>query len=115
MAGLTTQQLQLVEQRVANDAPSTGVAYLLWFFLWFVGGHRWYLGRPGSAIGMIVATLCFVIPGAIWALIDAFLIPGMIRQKKDDIRRTVQLELLAMGANDAPPPAPAAPAASIVS
>lgn len=112
MAGLSTQQQMLVEQRVTNASPSVAVAYLLWFFLGLVGGHRFYLGRVGSAFGMILATACFLIPGAIWALVDAFLIPGMIRQKQDQIRRDVQLELLSMGGEGAPAAA-AAPAPTV--
>lgn len=51
---LTTAQLSLIEQRVANDGPSTAVAYPLWFFLGVVSGHRWYLGRPGSGVLQIL-------------------------------------------------------------
>ena len=92
---LSTAQLSLIEQRVANDGPNTLVAYLLWFFLWIVSAHRFYLGRPGSAILQILTY--FILIGFIWALIDAFLIPGMIRSKKDDIRRRMTTDLLAHG------------------
>lgn len=80
----STQELTLIEARVANDAPSTGAAYLLWFFLGFFSAHRFYLGRPGSAIAQFLLN-CIVI-GWLWTLIDAFLIPGMITAKKDSIR-----------------------------
>jgi hypothetical protein len=92
--GLSTEQLVLVEHRVANDGPSSGVTYLLWFFLGVFAGHRWYLGRPGSAVLMIIAWICGILPGAIWWIVDGFLIPGMIREKKDEIRRRVQQDLL---------------------
>lgn len=108
MVGLTTQQMQLVEQRVANDGPSTGVAYLLWFFTWWCSGHRFYLGRPGLALLQIASY--FVLVGFIWVLVDAFLIPGMIRERKDRIRKDVTLQLLAAGNTDQPPPAAAVPA-----
>ena len=88
---LTTAELSLVEQRVANDAPSTAVAYLLWFFLWFVSGHRFYLGRPGTAILQILSY--FILVGFIWVLIDAFLIPGMIGERKNAIRSEVMTML----------------------
>jgi TM2 domain-containing membrane protein YozV len=88
---MTTAELSLVEQRVSNDGPSTGVAYLLWFFLWFVSGHRFYLGRPGTAMLQILSY--FFLIGFIWALIDAFLIPGMIRTKNNEIRQQVMTEL----------------------
>ena len=88
---LSTAELSLIEQRVANEGPSTGVAYLLWFFLWFVSGHRFYLGRPGTAILQILSY--FILVGFIWVLIDAFLIPDMIRNKRNDIRQQVALQL----------------------
>ena len=92
---LTTAQLSLIEQRVANDAPSVLVAYLLWFFLWLLSGHRFYLGRPGTAILQILSY--FILIGFIWVLIDAFLIPGMVRQKRDEIRRRMTTDFLAHG------------------
>ncbi|NWM24864.1 TM2 domain-containing protein, partial [Escherichia coli] len=66
---LSIAELTLVEQRVTNDAPSVVVAYLLWLFLWFVSAHRFYLGKPVSAILQILSY--FVLIGFIWALIDA--------------------------------------------
>jgi len=72
---------------------SVGVAYLLWFFLGGLGGHRFYVGKTGSAVAILVLTglgilLSFVGVGVfllavvgIWVLVDAFLIPGWIRAK----------------------------------
>jgi TM2 domain-containing membrane protein YozV len=88
---LSTAELTLIEQRVANDGPSTGVAYLFWFFLWFVSAHRFYLGRPGTAILQILSY--FVLVGFIWVLIDAFLIPGMIRESRNEIRQQIALRM----------------------
>ncbi|HEX6740795.1 MAG TPA: TM2 domain-containing protein, partial [Sphingomicrobium sp.] len=81
---LSTAELTLIEQRGTNDGPSAGVAYLLWFFLGWISAHRFYLGRPGTAILQILS--CFILIGFIWILIDAFLIPGMIRDKRNEIR-----------------------------
>ena len=88
---LSTAELSLIEQRVTNEGPSTGVAYLLWFFLGFFSAHRFYLGRTGSAIAQFLLN-CILI-GLIWTLIDAFLIPGMIREKQDQIRNRAMLNL----------------------
>jgi len=88
---LSTAELSLVEQRVANDGPSTGLAYVLWFFLWWVSGHRFYLGRPGTAILQILSY--FILVGFVWVVIDAFLIPGMVRDKKNEIRSHVMTQL----------------------
>jgi TM2 domain-containing membrane protein YozV len=97
---MSTAQLSLIEQRVANDAPSAVVAYLLWFFVGILSAHRFYLGRPGTALLQILSY--FIIIGFIWLLIDVFLIPGMIREKQDAIRHRMTTELLAhSGTSDA--------------
>ena len=88
---LSIAELQLVEQRVANDAPSTGLAYVLWFFLWWISAHRFYTGRTGTAILQILSY--FVLIGFLWAFIDLFLIPGMVRDKKEAIRNQVMTQL----------------------
>jgi TM2 domain-containing membrane protein YozV len=97
--GLSTQDQMLIEQRVTNDGPSTAVAYLLWFFLGIFSGHRFYLGRPGTAILQILSY--FIILGFVWLLIDGFLIPGMLRQKRDELRQTLMVQALA---NQGPAP-----------
>jgi len=69
------------------------VAYLLWFFLGGAGGHRFYAGKIGTAVTQLLLLifgilLTFVGIGfllllglGIWVLIDAFLIPGWIRNQ----------------------------------
>ncbi|WP_323008248.1 TM2 domain-containing protein [Paracoccus sp. (in: a-proteobacteria)] len=89
----------LIEHRVANDARSPLVAYLLALLLWGFGAHRMYLGRWVSGLVMLFLwglgwLLTAVLIGwplvglvCLWALIDLFLIPGMIQDDKDEIRR----------------------------
>ncbi|MCR6654223.1 MAG: TM2 domain-containing protein [Opitutus sp.] len=102
----------LIEQRVSNEAKSTGAAYLLWLFLGGLGGHRFYLGRIGSGLVMLllavvgwativigVGAIPLIILG-IWVLVDAFLIPGMIQKHKDRVR--TQLTQQAMTVIGAP-------------
>jgi len=101
---LTTDEKLLIEQRVANDGKSTGVAYLLWLFLGGLGGHRFYLGKTGTGllmlallgVGVLTSAIgigfVFLIAVGIWALVDAFLIPGMIRADKDAIRARLSAE-----------------------
>ena len=81
---LDTQQEMLIEQRVANEAKSAGVAYALWFFLGILSLHRFYLGRPGTAVLQILSY--FILIGFVWWLVDAFLIPSMIDQHKQQVR-----------------------------
>ena len=86
-----------VRQQLLFEAnrKSTGVAYLLWLFLGGLGAHRFYLGRTGSAVGQLLLLLLGWIPLfagwfvlGIWLLVDAFLIPDMIRidNREDDLR-----------------------------
>ncbi|PVH28074.1 hypothetical protein DDE20_14950 [Pararhodobacter oceanensis] len=96
---LSTEEKMLIEQRVSNDAKSPVIAYVLWFFLGGLGGHRFYLGRVGSAVimlalfvvgiltlGLFIGVVPLGIVG-IWILVDAFLIPGMVQSSKDEMRR----------------------------
>jgi TM2 domain-containing membrane protein YozV len=75
------------------NKKSAVVAYLLWFFLGSLGGHRFYVGKTGSAIGMIALLVVGSVLAAvgiggvllmilgIWIIVDAFLIPKWIRVK----------------------------------
>ena len=81
---LNTAEYLLIEQYVENETPDTATAYLLWFFFGWASGHRWYLGRPGSAVLQIISYM-FVV-GIVWWVVDGFLIPGMIREKREELR-----------------------------
>ena len=79
---------QGIKQQLIFEAnrKSTGASYLLWFFLGGFGAHRFYLGRTGSGIAQLLLGLLGWVPVflgwvvlGIWWLIDAFLIPDMIR------------------------------------
>ena len=51
------QSEMLIEQKVSNAQKSTGVAYLLWFFVGGFGGHRFYLGKTGTAVAQLIITV----------------------------------------------------------
>ncbi|MCC2975729.1 TM2 domain-containing protein [Sphingomonas sp. PL-96] len=81
----------MAQMLYSANSKSVGVAYLLWLFLGGFGGHRFYSGKTGTAIAQLALTLLGLITAiigvgvvlmffvALWALIDAFLIPGWIR------------------------------------
>lgn len=83
-SGRSTAMSQMLYQA---NSKSAGVTYLLWFFLGGFGGHRFYAGKPGTAVVFIILSIigwCTVFVGVglllgIWWLVDAFLIPGWIR------------------------------------
>lgn len=107
---LSTHEHLLVEQRLANERKSTGVAYLLWFLLGGFGGHRFYLGQSGTAAVMLALTIVGILASplgvgfvlilitGIWALVDAFLIPGMIARLTLDARSRIATEVAVMKA-----------------
>jgi TM2 domain-containing membrane protein YozV len=71
------------------------IGYVLWLFLGWAGGHRFYVGRWKSALvmaaaGFVTWTMTSLlgpwlgIPMTIWWIVDAFLIPGWVRQANED-------------------------------
>ena len=60
-------------------------ALLLAWFLGCAGAHRFYVGKTGSAITMLILTLTIVgiLISAIWALIDFFVIATGSFEDKD--------------------------------
>lgn len=109
---LDTQQQILIEQRVTNDAKSPVIAYLLLIFLGGFGAHRFYLGKTGTAVTMLIlwiigwvtvvigVGLLFLAVVGIWAFVDLFLIPGLIKEDQQALRQRLALE---MGAYTMPP------------
>lgn len=103
---LNTDEKILIEQRVANEAKSAGVAYLLWFFLGGFGAHRFYLGATGTAVAQLLLfiigllTVWIIIGGflllawGIWWLVDLFLISGMVSAQKEAARAKFTNEAL---------------------
>jgi hypothetical protein len=81
---LTPDQQILIETRISNENKSPAVAFVLWFFLGIFSAHRFYLGKPVSAILQILSYL--IIIGFIWWIIDAFLINGMLRDHQNVLR-----------------------------
>ncbi len=80
------------ENRKIEKEKELGTAYLLWFFLGFFGGHRFYLKRKGSAITMLVIMVLFLLTAGaridnfgliviiiVWWVIDGFLITGILK------------------------------------
>ncbi len=102
---MNTQEQLLIEQRVTNAAKSPVVAYLLAIFLWGFGAHRMYLGRWASGIimlllwgvGWLTAPIMIGWPVigfvALWAVVDLFLIPGMIQDDNAINRQRFAAEL----------------------
>jgi hypothetical protein len=89
---LSIAERQLIELRIRNDGPNIAVAYVLWAVLGLpVSAHRFYLGRPRSAIYQIISV--FLLVGVFWWLLDAALISGIIRDQKEAMRQDLIREI----------------------
>ncbi|MBD0865317.1 MAG: TM2 domain-containing protein [Rhodobacteraceae bacterium] len=68
--------------RFIENRRDVGIAYVIALvgLLELFGGHRFYLGRKGTAIIMLILSLTGVglIITVIWLAIDLFLIPDMV-------------------------------------
>ncbi len=102
---LSTQQQMLVEQRLANEKKSTGLAYLLWFFLGGFAAHRFYLGSVGVGVAQlallwgglllsaVVVGIPLVIAYFVWWVVDAFLIGGLVEKDAAEKRARIGNEV----------------------
>lgn len=89
---LDTRELLLLEQELKRHGKNMAVAYVLWYFLGLVGGHRFYMGKNGTAIVQLILTITIIgIPFTwIWWVVDAFLVHTWVR----DQNREMELRLL---------------------
>lgn len=77
--------IALAQTEYDNQKKSPGVAYALWFFLGVVGGHRFYAGDTGYALGLL-----FTLGGfGVWALIDVFFIGKRIRTLNEQTQQQI--------------------------
>ena len=86
--------------RVTNISPKSRLAVsLLAWFLGIFGAHRFYLGKIGTAVAMLLLSivgwstiwffgigLVFLIPVSIWAFVDfIFAVIGRMKDKEDKV------------------------------
>lgn len=83
--GLSAQRRDLAPAQVpgapargfpTNPEKSLAVAYLLWFFLGWIGVHHFYLGKVGRGVGYLLTFAWFTIGW--W--IDLFTLPAQVKR-----------------------------------
>ncbi|MDA2491741.1 TM2 domain-containing protein [Bacillus cereus] len=93
--GLSNHELSMVNSEFEKSKKSKGLAYLIWFFLGGLGGHRYYARDFGMAIAMT-----FTLGGlGFWALIDVFFIGSRIAKKNEEMERQIILNVKAMNSS----------------
>ncbi|MEE8824071.1 TM2 domain protein [Lentilactobacillus sunkii] len=95
---LTTEEMMLVNSEVLKRSRSAAVAYLLAIFTGLVGGHRYYMGKTGSAIAMTLITLLTLGIGllvtSIWTIVDLFLINNWLQEDQKRIENDAAQAIL---------------------
>lgn len=109
--GFNLEELNYIENYVDNQSKSSILTWLLWFFLGTFGAHRFYHGKMGSAISMLVLTALgyittFILIGFvflaivwIWWVVDAFLLNGWIEENRSLTRQEAIDNVLQTRAN----------------
>ncbi len=70
-SGLSERQLHILGIELDRRRKSTGVAYFLWFFLSWLGIHKFYLGRIAAGALYVIAP---------WVLILFFLLVAIMAE-----------------------------------
>ncbi|RRG18227.1 TM2 domain-containing protein [Weissella viridescens] len=98
LSQLTTNEKVLVNSEVQSKGKSTVLAYILAIFLGVFGAHRFYMGKTGSGVAMLLITILtlgfgMIITG-IWDIVDLFLIPGWIKESNAVVERSAAERIL---------------------
>lgn len=87
-SGLDERELHILNIELDRRRKSTGVSYALWFFLSWLGIHKFYLGRITTGILYVVAP---------WILILVFVVGFvMVESNPEAGGATAGLSLLAL-------------------
>ncbi|GIU67261.1 TM2 domain-containing protein [Candidatus Phycosocius spiralis] len=93
---ITEAEMIAIDLRVDEETKSPFQAYVMWFFLGWLGAHRFYVGRGKSGLAMVVLT-CSVIGlpiSFLWWLADSVLLGGMLQEDRERVRDRIARETL---------------------
>ena len=81
---------QMIEYN--EEKKNLAVTYVLWGFVGWFGAHRFYLGETGTAVAQLILTLTLVgaIVTFVWLIVDAVIIPGMVKDINSDILAEIE-------------------------
>ncbi len=87
-SGLDARELHILNIELDRRRKSTGVTYALWFFMSWLGLHKFYLGRIATGVVYVVAP---------WILILVFVVGFVMAESNPEAGgATAVLSLLAL-------------------
>lgn len=93
---LSIEEQLLVNSEVEKNGKNIVLAYVLAIFVGILGIHRFYLGRKGSAIAMLILGLFSLgLITGVWVIVDLFLIPGIVKENNAVIEAELTSEIIA--------------------
>lgn len=94
MESMNIKERIYIDNKVKDEAPSLGVAYILWLFFGGLGVHHFYLHQTMAGVFALLDTFIFswifglgLIINFIWWIIDACLMPMYVSNYKAKIKR----------------------------
>lgn len=93
---LDARELMLLESEVKTYGKNMVVAYVLWYFLGIFGGHRFYMGKIGTAVTQLILSITLVgtIVTTIWWIVDAFLLHTWVKERNDYVENNIINQIL---------------------
>lgn len=98
---LTSKELLIFNQEVESQKKNQVMAYVIWWFFGFMGGHRYYFGKTGSAVAMTLIFWLLVwflglglVITVIWALVDVFMIGDWLKEDQQKTEEKVYNDLM---------------------
>nr|WP_082472110.1 TM2 domain-containing protein [Paenibacillus bovis] len=93
---LDARELMLLESEVKTYGKNMVVAYVLWYFLGIFGGHRFYMGKIGTAVTQLILSLTGVgmIVTGVWWVVDAFLLHTWVKERNAYVESSIIDQIL---------------------
>jgi len=94
---MDTRQLAILESELRSRGKNVLVAYILWYALGIIGGHRFFMKKTGSAVAMLILTLTVLgmVISIIWWIVDAFHVHRWVRDENLELEYQLANEILA--------------------
>lgn len=102
----TTNEMQLLQSEMSKRETNSTLAWVLWFFLGTLGGHRFLLGEKTTGAVMLILTLMgwatswlligfLILPVVwIWWVVDAFNLSKMIDKRNESVESEIVQQIL---------------------